>query len=79
MHGYFSGASIAMAIVMVAFAALIVVAIVWAVRSQGPREAPPEISARELLDRRLARNEISVEKYDELRAVVDGGLTHQLQ
>lgn len=64
---------------MVAFAALIVVAIVWAVRSQGPRDVPPESSAREPLDRRLARNEISVEEHDELRATVDGGPTHQLQ
>jgi uncharacterized membrane protein len=68
-----------MAIVMVAFAALIVMAIVGAVRSQGPREAPPGSSARELLDRRLARNEISVEEHGRLLAAVDGGLTHRLQ
>jgi uncharacterized membrane protein len=78
MHGYSSGASVAMAIVMVAFAALVVVAIVWALRSQGSREAPSEISPREVLDRRLARNEISVEEYGELRAAVDGRPAHRL-
>jgi uncharacterized membrane protein len=78
MHGYSSGASVAMTIVMVAFAALVIVAIVWALRSQEPREAPPEISPREVLDRRLARNEISVEEHDELRAAVDGRPAHRL-
>jgi hypothetical protein len=79
MHGYSNGASVTMAIVMVAFAALVIVAIVWAVRSQASREAPPEIPPRELLDRRLARNEISIKEHGELRAAVDGGPTHQLQ
>ncbi len=73
IHGYSNGASIAMVIMMVAFTALIVAAIVWAIRSNGPRERSPEISAAELLDRRLASEEISAQEYGRLRAIMDRG------
>lgn len=77
MHGYSDGSSIAMAIMMIAFAALIVAAIVWAIRARDPSDDRPEISAGELLDRRLAREEISAQEYGRLRALMDRGRTDQ--
>lgn len=55
---------------MIAFWALIVVLLVWAVREfAGPgRDGPP--SATEILERRLATGEIGLEEYRERRAAL---------
>ena len=53
--------------------ALVVAGIVWLVSALGNREnrpatsQTPEASAREILDRRLASGEVTVEQYNELR------------
>ena len=56
--------------------ALIVGAIAWLASALSNRDtnaagSPVEGSAREILDRRLARGELSVEQYKELRASID--------
>jgi putative membrane protein len=62
---------ILMAFMMVAFWALVIVGIVWLVRSLGwARHDNRRESAVELLDRRLAGGEISPEEYRERRAVL---------
>jgi putative membrane protein len=43
---------------------VVVLAIVWAARSSGPRSAPPE-SPEEILKKRYARGEIGREEYQE--------------
>jgi uncharacterized membrane protein len=70
--------------------ALIVALIVWVVRMvasasptgrrQTPTEPsqPHEPSARELLDRRLANSEITIEQYRELRDVLDDDSAHRV-
>ena len=55
-------------------------AVYWLVSElsgRNPREAaaPGEGSAREILDRRLAKGELTVEQYKELRATLDGEAT----
>jgi uncharacterized membrane protein len=60
--------------------ALIGGAVYWLVSElsgRNPREAaaPGEGSAREILDRRLAKGELTVEQYKELRATLDGEAT----
>lgn len=73
-HDLDGGWWIVMMIGMVLFWALVIVAVVWAVRAwtggQGParRESTPQ----EVLERRLAEGEISVEDYDERRRVLSG-------
>jgi uncharacterized membrane protein len=64
---------------------LVVALIVWVVRmvasasSTGQRQTPsepaqpPEPSARELLDRRLANGEITTEQYQQMRELLDRG------
>jgi uncharacterized membrane protein len=64
---------------------LVVALIVWVVRmvvsasSTGQRHTPseaaqpPEPSARELLDRRLANGEITTEQYHQMRDALDDG------
>jgi putative membrane protein len=54
--------------------ALIVAAIVWIVSAAGNRgggRAAPAVSAREILDQRLASGEIAPEQYDQLREKLD--------
>jgi uncharacterized membrane protein len=54
--------------------ALIVAAIVWIVSEAGNHgggRAGPAVSAREILDQRLARGEIALEQYDQLREKLD--------
>ena len=60
--------------------ALIGGAVYWLVSElsgRNPREAaaPGEGSAREILDRRLAKGELTVEQYKELRGTLDGEAT----
>ena len=62
-----------MAFLMVAFWGLVIVGIVWLVRSLGWGQHDQRgTSAIELLDRRLASGEISPEEYRERRAVLRG-------
>jgi putative membrane protein len=54
--------------------ALVVAGIVWLISTLGDRGAGArsrEGSAREILDRRLARGEITLDQYEELRNAVD--------
>jgi uncharacterized membrane protein len=51
--------------------ALIVGVIVWIVSEAGNRGSSPAVSAREILDQRLARGEIAPEQYDQLREKLD--------
>jgi putative membrane protein len=66
-----------MSVGMVAFWALRIYGVVWLARgtaSQGP-QAPqppaPSESPQQVLERRLAAGEVSVEDYERLRAVLD--------
>ncbi|HEX5192061.1 MAG TPA: hypothetical protein VFW09_04600 [Solirubrobacteraceae bacterium] len=74
MHNFGWGWWMLMSIGMVAFWALVIYGIVWLIRgghnSQQPAEAAPE-PAREILKRRLARGEISIEEYTQLVDALD--------
>jgi putative membrane protein len=79
--GHMSGGWwIVMMVGMILFWALVVVALVWLIRSGpelfGPRsgeQAHTRLDALEILERRLAEGEISVEEYRERRSVLDEG------
>ncbi|HET9720350.1 MAG TPA: SHOCT domain-containing protein [Solirubrobacteraceae bacterium] len=66
------------AIGMIAFWGLVVYAVVALVGGRvrtgeaGPPVEPPSESALEILDRRLAAGELSVEEYEERRAAMQG-------
>jgi putative membrane protein len=63
---------IPMMVGMILFWGLVIVGIVWLVRgSRGPRE-DKKVSAVELLERRLAEGDLTVEEYRERRAVLTG-------
>jgi uncharacterized membrane protein len=66
---------IAHLIFMLLIAALIILAIVWLVRSlsAGPGRRHGEPTALEVLDRRFAEGAISVEEYNERRRILGGG------
>jgi len=57
--------------------ALVVVGIVWLVSALGNRDTQPPASeapgasAREILDRRLASGELTVEQHEQLRETID--------
>lgn len=73
--GWDSGWWIVMMFAMVLFWALVVVGIVWLVRSLqggGGDRGPGEPTVLELLDRRLADGSISIEEYEERRRVLGG-------
>jgi putative membrane protein len=74
MHNFGWGWWLLMSIGMVAFWALVIFGIVWLVRGgQAVRErdeSSPE-SPRQILKRRLAQGEISVEEYERLLATLD--------
>jgi putative membrane protein len=57
---------------MVAFWGLIVVAVVWFIRRQPTElgEAPPRETPDEIVRRRLAEGEISMDEYERLREVL---------
>lgn len=74
MGNWGGGWWILMGLMMIVFWALVIAGVVWLVRylTQGGHRR--EDSAVELLDRRLALGEISVEEYEERRrALVDSG------
>lgn len=74
MHNFGWGWWMLMSIGMVAFWALVVYGIVWLIRggqgSQSQDGAPPE-PPKEILKRRLAQGEISIEQYGQLVAALD--------
>jgi putative membrane protein len=73
MGDWGAGWWILMAFLMVAFWGLVIVGIVWLVRSLGWGQHDHRgASAIELLDRRLASGEISPDEYRERRAVLRG-------
>jgi putative membrane protein len=65
---------IVMLILWLLVAALVILAIVWLVRSlsTGPGRERREPTALELLDRRFAEGSISIEEYNERRRVLEG-------
>jgi putative membrane protein len=64
-----------MSIGMVAFWGLIIYGIVWLVRGRPTdvREETPRERPDEILKRRLARGEISIDEYNELHAAINDG------
>jgi putative membrane protein len=70
--GWGSGTWVTMALMMLAFWAVIAVLVVYAVRTLGHRPAPGEPSdeARRILDARLARGEIDAEEYNHRRELL---------
>ena len=68
MHNFGWGWWLVMSIGMVAFWALVIYGIVWLIRgTQNPPrpEQRPEPSPREILKRRLAEGEISIDEYNQ--------------
>jgi uncharacterized membrane protein len=80
-NGHMTAAGWAIAILwMVAILALVAGAVYWLVSElsrSNPREAAAtgEGSARAILDRRLAKGELTVDQYKQLRATLDGEAT----
>jgi Predicted membrane protein (DUF2078). len=73
MDNWGAGWWILMAFMMVAFWGLVIVGIVWLIRTlMAERHGHGGASPIELLDRRLASGEISPEEYHERRAVLRG-------
>lgn len=74
MDGWSFGGWIAMVVGMVLFWALVIVGVVWLIRTApwAPGERHKPDSAIEVLDRRFAAGEISVEEYRERRAILRG-------
>lgn len=81
MHDLGWGWWLLMSLGMVAFWALVLYGALWLARNAGPRdrdEQPRDESPVELLKRRLAAGEISVEEYERLRAAMgDGPAEHR--
>jgi putative membrane protein len=76
MGDWGAGWWILMAFMMVAFWGLVIVGIVWLIRAlMAERHGHGGASPIELLDRRLARGEISPEEYRERRAILIGTST----
>lgn len=73
-HDMSGGWWIVMMIGMFLFWALIAVAIVWGVRTWagGQQLAGKQSTPKDVLERRLAEGEISVEEYEERRRVLNG-------
>ncbi len=73
MHDWDGGWWIVMALGMILFWALVVAGIVWIVREVcGHRHGGVGKTSIEVLDERLAHGEISVEEYEERRALLSG-------
>jgi putative membrane protein len=72
MEDWGAGWWIIMALGMVLFWGLVLVGVVWLVRSLPWRAEHHSTSALEVLDRRLAAGEISAEDYRERRAILEG-------
>ena len=71
-HDFNGGWWIVMMIGMVLFWALVVVAVVWAVRGGGQGQAHHQSTPQEVLERRLAEGGISVEEYEERLRILGG-------
>lgn len=74
MHNFGWGWWTVMSVGMVAFWALVIYGIVWLIRggqnSQQPVDAEPE-PPKEILKRRLAEGEITIEEYRQLLDILD--------
>lgn len=62
---------IVMMLGMVIFWGLLIAGVVWLLRGAGQSKPAPE-SPLEILQRRLAQGEISIEEYEERRAAIRG-------
>lgn len=75
MHNFGWGWWLVMSVGMVAFWALVIYGIVWLLRGGGQdvpqRDVQRAESPREILERRLARGEISIEEYRRLSEALD--------
>lgn len=61
-------------LMMIAFWALVIFLVVWAIRAtRGPAPKPPFSAALNILDERFARGEISPEEFAERKRVIQGG------
>jgi|BarGraNGADG00212_1021973.scaffolds.fasta_scaffold119097_2 putative membrane protein len=78
--GWGGGGWLLMGLLMLLFWAVVVGAVVWAVRNRGTGHphtpppasfAPPGWGARQILDERFARGEISEEEYRQRRGVLE--------
>ncbi len=67
MDGWSAGSWVLMVVGMALFWGLVIVGVVWLVRSLGEGGSRRPLDARELLERRLAEGDISVEEYRERR------------
>lgn len=73
MHGGGDGWWIVMGLGMLLFWALVIVGIVWVVRELGgPRQQRDRDDPLDILKRRLAQGEISVEEYERSRRTLEG-------
>lgn len=72
MDGWGAGSWVLMSLGMVVFWALLVVAVVWLVRSLSDGGSRRPLSAAELLERRLAEGEISVDEYRQRKDALSG-------
>lgn len=68
---YWHGMGLWGCLMMVAFFAVVVFLIVWAVRTTAAPRQRDEVSALRILDERLARGEIDREDYEERRQVLE--------
>jgi putative membrane protein len=74
MHNFGWGWWLVMSIGMVAFWALVIYGIIWLVRggqNVQQRDEPSPESPRQILKRRLAQGEISVEEYERVLETLD--------
>lgn len=77
MDGWGAGAWVLMALGMIGFWALVILGIVWLVRTLGGEPARSRaISATEVLERRLAEGDISVDEYRQRRDALGGTSLH---
>ena len=73
MHRFGWGWWLLMSIGMVAFWGVVIYGVAWLLRGGSPQrpEQPPPERPREILKRRLAQGEISVEEYERLSATIE--------
>jgi putative membrane protein len=73
MHGWGDGWWVVMGLGMLLFWALVIVGIVWVVRELGgSRQERDRNDPLDILKRRLAQGEISVEEYERSRQTLEG-------